>query len=285
MPVYISSNCITGVEVKTVFEDLTRAGLKNIELGARALPEGTPLLEVTGMGCNLLAHNYFINPSEPIILNLASSNNKLLRTSREYIFNALDFCYGAGIDLFTIHAGFRADPDLSLKFDTKKPIPEYKKSFDIFVNSVKDINDYARRKGIRVGIENNVLSEANLVNGKNELGLLCEAHEFDELWKRIPSDNLGMLLDLGHLKVTAHSLGFDRYEFIEKVKYKVFAMHIHDNNELVDEHKMLGKESWCLDIIKRPDFKGLPIILESLGLSINDAVQQVKLIENTLEIS
>lgn len=283
MPVYISSNCISGEEAAGVLDNLALAGIKNVELGARAVSKNTRTPEVTRYGFNLLAHNYFISPDEPIILNLSSPDKVILARSREYMIQAIDFCYGAGIKLFTIHAGFRADPDLSLKFNREGKFTPYKQSFETFVESVKAINDYAAGKNIRVGIENNVLSEANLVNGKNKLLLLCEAEEFEELWQRIPSDNLGMLLDLGHLKVTARSLKFDRYKFIERVKDKVFAFHIHDNDERIDDHKKLDGTSWCFNIITQTAFSGLPVILESLGLNIKEAVEQIRLIETALE--
>jgi sugar phosphate isomerase/epimerase len=284
MAVYISTFCLAGsLEENKVLPGLFQAGLKNIELGAMAIPENAAPQESLPHGINFIAHNYFLKPANPVILNLASPNPKILQRSREYVLKSIDFCHKAGIRFYTIHAGFRIDPDLNLNFDKEGSVPAYDKSFDIFVESVKKVNDYAERKGIRIGIENNVLSQANLVGGENKLLLLCEAEEFEELWNRIPSDNLGMLLDLGHLKVTARSLGFDRYKFIEKVKNKVFALHIHDNNETIDEHKMLGRESWCFDIIRQPEFADSPIVLESLKLTITEAVAQVRLIEVMLK--
>lgn len=283
MSIFVSTNCIAGDEQNGVIENLFRAGIKNIELGSRVISENTKPAEVTQFGLNLAAHNYFIKPDKPIILNLSSPNKEILNRSQEYMVKGIDFCHDAGIKLFTIHAGFRSDPDLNLNFNREAKVMPYKQSFDIFIDSVKAINDYAAGKNIRIGVENNVLSETNLINGKNKLLLLCEAEEFDELWQRIPSNNLGMLLDLGHLKVTARSLKFDRYKFIERVKNKVFALHVHDNNEHADDHKPLDRESWCLDILKRPYFSGLPIIIESLGLSIKEAAEQVKFIQGTLE--
>ena len=128
-----------------------------------------------------------------------------------------------------------------------------------------------------------MLSEYNLVDGQNPFLLLCEADEFERLWERIPSDNVGMLLDLGHLKVTSHWLNFDRYEFINKVKDKIFAIHIHENNGRVDEHRVLDETSWCFEVINRKCFSNLPIVLEITKLSISQTIQQVGLAEKILD--
>jgi len=92
------------------------------------------------------------------------------------------------------------------------------------------------------------------------------------------------LLDLGHLKVTSHWLSFDKYEFIDKVKDRVFAIHIHENNGLVDEHKALDESSWCLEVIGRHEFAGVLLILESMNLSIEKIVRSKDLVERHVKV-
>jgi uncharacterized protein (UPF0276 family) len=89
-------------------------------------------------------------------------------------------------------------------------------------------------------------------------------------------------LDLGHLKVTPHWLGFDRYGFIDRVKNRVFAIHVHENNGQADEHRELDETSWCFEVFSRKYFTNLPVVLESSGLIINQIVQQVGLLEKIL---
>ena len=107
-------------------------------------------------------------------------------------------------------------------------------------------------------------------------------HDFEKLWERIPSENVGVLLDLGHLKVTSHWLGFDKYQFVERLKDRVFAIHLHENNGQLDEHKELDKTSWCFEVIGRKCFSGIPIVVESFGPTVDQIVQQVRLIEKIL---
>ncbi|GAI40513.1 unnamed protein product, partial [marine sediment metagenome] len=168
-------------------------------------------------------------------------------------------------------------PDL--EFPTDKPVAPYRQAFDTFVESVKEADVYARSRGVRLAIENNVLAGYNMVNGENPFLLCCRADEFEELAILIPSSNVGILLDLGHLQVSAHWLGFDKYEFIEQVKNRVFAIHVHDNDGLKDEHRMLENASWCLEVIAREYFADLPVVLESQGLSMTQISKQVALLE------
>jgi hypothetical protein len=63
------------------------------------------------------------------------------------------------------------------------------------------------------------------------------------LWRRVGSRNVGMLLNLGRLKVISYWMGFERDEFVSRVE-KVFAVHIHENNGLEDQHLRLDEASW-----------------------------------------
>ena len=284
MPIYVSTSCLVNPgNVFDVLETYARAGLRNVELGSRhkyvagLLPDNFKQYDF-----NFLVHHYFPPPEKPIIVNLASQNPAILEQSRLHIKRAIDFCHNLDIKLFTFHAGFCLDPDIKLQFPKDQPF-SYEAAFTTFVESVNEISSYAEQRGTRLAIENNVLSEYNLVNGQNQFLLLCQAEEFERLWDRVPSANAGVLLDLGHLKVTSHWLQFDRYEFIDRVKDKVFAIHLHENDGQVDEHKELDETSWCLKVIQEKCFADLPIVLESSGLDIEQIIHQISLIEKALE--
>lgn len=283
MTVYVSTVCLAnGSNVIEVLEAYDKAGLRNVELGtSRQYIEGLSLSKFKQHNFSFIVHHYFPPPREPFIVNLASQDATILARSKEQIKKSLEFCQGLGIELLSFHAGFRADPDDNLRF-CQQHVASYEKAFATFVESLEEINGYAQERGVRIAIENNVLSDYNLVDGGNPFLLLCEAEEFERLWQRIPSANVGILLDLGHLRVTSHWLKFDRYQFIDRVKDKVFAIHVHENNGQVDEHRELDETSWCFEIISRKCFRGLPVVVESWGLNVDKVVQQVGLVERVL---
>jgi len=284
MPLFVSTSCLAnGSNVFDVLKTYARVGLRNIELGAsHKYVDSLSPTKFKQYDSRFIAHHYFPPPREPFVVNLASQDPMILNRSKAQIKRSIEFCHSLGIKLFTFHAGFRADPDDKLRFSQEQPVAPYEIVFNTFVNSIKEIDSYARKKGVRIAIENNVLSEYNVVNGQNRFLLFCEAEDFEKLWERIPSANVGILLDLGHLKPTSHWLDFDKYKFIEKVRDRVFAIHIHDNNGLVDEHKKLDATSWCFEVIGRKCFIKLPIVLESTRLPIDEIIQQVSLIEKIL---
>ena len=215
-------------------------------------------------------------------MNLASQNPVILDQSRLHVRRAIEFCHGLGANLFTFHAGFCLDPDDRFRFSGDRPF-DYEAAFATFIESVSQTNDYAERSGIRIAIENNVVSPSNLAHGQKQFLLLCKAEEFERLWDRIPSANVGVLLDLGHLKVTSHSLGFDPYECIDRIRDRVFAIHLHENNGHLDEHTRLDSTSWCWQVIRDNHFSNLPLVLESSGLTIEQIAHQVSLAERMLK--
>ncbi len=283
MTVYVSTSCLANrSNVIDVLDAYAKVGLRNIELGGpRKYIEGLSLSEFKQHDFSFIVHHYFPPPREPFIVNLASQDATILARSKKQVKKALDFCQDLGIQLFTVHAGFRADPDSNFRFH-QEHVASYKKAFTTFVESLEEINRYAQERGVRIAVENNVLSDYNVVDGGNPFLLLCEAEEFERLCERIPSTNVGILLDLGHLKVTSHWLNFERYHFINKVKDRVFAIHLHENNGQVDEHRELDETSWCFEIITRKCFRGLPVVVESWGLNVDQAVQQVSLVQRIL---
>lgn len=284
--VYVSTACLAGgSDVFQVLDAYAAAGLKNVELGATlSYRDGLEPGLFKRYGFNFIIHNYFPPPRERVVVNLASQDADVLRRSRQQCKASVDFCRALDVDFFSVHAGFRIEPDDNFNFDLSGPVAPYEPSFDTFVASVKEIDAYAQAKGVRIAIENHGMPERDLSRGRNLAYMMCEAWEFERLWSAVPSANVGMLLDLGHLQVAAGSLGFDKEDFIDRVKGKVFSLHVHENNGRVDEHKEVGEGSWCFDVLGRGFFPGAKVVTESRGLSVERIVEQVRILEKALGV-
>jgi len=263
MQIYVSTSCLSNrynlPQILDIYEGL---GIKNVEMGVCVNPN-LDISKIMGRyDFNYIIHHYFPPPKEPFIINLASQNKQILGKSMEQIMTSIDFCSDFDIRFFSFHAGFRTDPNMSLQFSFDN-IPQYESSFRTFKDSIAKISDYAKNVDVRLAIENNVLSEYNLVDGKNKILLLCEAWEFEKLFKDITSKNVGILLDIGHLKVTSNLLKFDANEFIHRLKNNIWAVHMHDNDGRMDEHNCPKKGCWSLDVAKN-HFKNtdVPMVLE-----------------------
>ena len=251
MKLYVSTSCLADkYDLSNILNIYDKLDIKNVELGVfkHCNFDATNLFKQYNF--NYIVHHYFPPAKEPFIINLASQNNKILQKSIEQIIKSIDFCNDCNIKIFSFHAGFRVDPDINLKFDLNN-ITKYQTSFNTFKESVLKIANYARGKNIKVAIENNVLSKYNLVDGRNKLLLMCEAWEFKKLFQEIKSENLGILLDLGHLKVTSNILKFNANDFIENFKNKIYLVHIHENVGEVDEHKCIKNGDGALKVVQK----------------------------------
>ncbi len=281
--VYASTACLAGRnDVLRVLDAYAKAGLKNVELGAtHTFNDNLNPQLFRQYGFNLITHNYFPPPRQQIVINLASQDATILEQSQQQVKQSIDFCYKTGIDFFSFHPGFRIEPDENIKFKANASATPYETAFTTFVESLKEIDAYARGKGVRVAVENHTMPEKYISHDENLPYLFCEAWEFETLWKAVPSDNIGILLDLGHLKVASRSLGFDKEEFIDRVKDKVISIHVHDNNGRADQHREVTKDSWCLNALRKGCFPHAKVVTESRELSIDRIIAQVQLLEKT----
>lgn len=259
---YSTSSLSKNFSLSEILQIYNKLGIKNVELGVCLDSTLNAQELIKKYDFNYIVHHLFPPPKIPFIVNLASENDAILKRSLVQMENSIDFCQKNNISLLSFHSGFRSDPDSRFKFNFNK-ISDYEISFNIFVDSLKEIVNYAEERTVNVAIENNVLAEHNLNNGRNDILLMCELWEYQKLFKNSNLRKLGLLLDLGHLKVTANSLNFDMDKFIYNLKDKVYALHIHENNGIKDEHLCVKKGDWALTMINKY-FKNekIPIINE-----------------------
>jgi sugar phosphate isomerase/epimerase len=233
-------------------------GIEQIELGYCPDDNVSPSEAVTSADWRAICHNYFL-PDEPYFINLASDDEQIREWSVSYTKRAIDFCANHGIELYTFHGGFRVDPNQELEFNGE-PTP-YKQAFDTFVDETAKIAEYADERGVTLGIENNVIEETHLRDGENRILMFCRAAEFEQLFEAV--DNIGLLLDAGHLRVAANTLTFDPAEF-GTLSDSVVALHVHENDGQTDEHLPVEPDGWCVEFYREHLGKpSVPVVVES----------------------
>ncbi|SFG17287.1 Sugar phosphate isomerase/epimerase [Halopelagius inordinatus] len=247
---FASTTCLNGhsyVETLDAYED---AGLERVELGY--CPDTLDMNEiVTSYDFEFAAHNYFRPLDDDFVLNLASRDESIRQRSVSYVCNGIDFCDKHGIDLYTFHAGFRADPNLSLEFPCEVAL--YDRCFDLFVRSLREVAEYARDTDVELAVENNVVTEENVIEDE-PLVLLCEPGECKRLFDSIDPEEIGILLDTGHLNVSAATRGYDPATFVEESAPYLKAFHLHTNNGESDQHRPITPDDSTLDIYQQfPD--------------------------------
>ena len=195
-----------------------------------------------------LPHNYFPAPKEPFVLNVASIKPEVADKSVEHCLGGLRLAAEAGAPFFSAHAGFCLDPEPrelghKLKFQQTAERSVY---WAKFVANVKILAAEAEKLGVKFLVENNVVAPMN-VQPDGTIPLLCvAADEILRLKQEVPSRGLGILLDTGHLKVSAQTMGYDADACVKEIAHLVDGLHHSDNDGKDDSNHPLTENYWFL---------------------------------------
>jgi len=230
----------------------------------------------------ILIHNYFPPPEgEPFVLNLASSNAWVRDRSLDLCRESMMACIRVSAPFYSVHAGLSVDPAPK---DLGQSLAEYiprslEEARGIFRENVEELATYANELGLDLLLENNVLAAFNAPDNINRLTLFCGLEDFRLFDQFFPQNNVGVLLDMGHLKVSSQTLGFDPEEAAYTVMDRTLAIHLHDNDGLTDGHQCFGRKAWFMNLIPkfRPDTK---LIIETRPLSGCELYQLIDLLHD-----
>jgi sugar phosphate isomerase/epimerase len=265
--VYASTGCVAGGFWETL-DAYRAAGLRDVELGTTTEPLGDGLVErLAADGLRFVVHNYFPPPAERFVLNLASPDRDVRERSLRLVERALATAAALGSPLYSVHAGFVSDP---IGFDGRsfvfEPGGDVEAAKERFARSLEWALARARDAGVELIVENNVCTPAT----RGAL-LLQTPDEFEEL------PGFGILLDTGHLNVSATTLGFDREEFARRLGPRIRAFHLHDNDGSADRHEPVSADSWALDAVRAASAE--TVVVEALFANVEelrDHVEQVR---------
>lgn len=244
-------------------QDLSDAGLE-FTAGLAPRPDWPECFAEWSKTTHLLIHNYFPPPPEPFVLNLASPGEESLSLCRE----ALRLSAAAGAPFYSVHAGFAMTlrpeqlGDHFAQAGKSRPVDREaaEKAFD---RNVRTLAREAADFGLRILLENNVVSEAHLRAGLNHALLMSTPDEIIghlARWNDLP---VGMLLDTGHAHVTARTLGFPPEDFLA-LGDRVEGLHLSDNDGRTDSNQPFGRSAWFAPHLEK--FAGLPAVIEVYGL-------------------
>ena len=223
-------------------------------------------------GCARLPHNYFPAPETPFLLNLASLNDELWLLSVDHCRSGLQLAAGSGAPFFSAHAGYCGEPDpedLGKRMTAMHP-ERRSEYWGRFLEAVTDLAAEAARRDVKFLIENHVVIEENVVGGEHPF--LCATADEVMALRHEVGPSVGLLLDTGHLKVTARSLGFERDTFVRQVADVVDCVHHSDNDSVRDTNEALSPDYWFLPHM--PHFRPVLHVLETRPMSLEDVSSQ-----------
>lgn len=245
MQLFISTGLNKRFTTSELINKFKKINIKNIELSSglyeRDIFQKLKKIKET----NFLLHNYFPVPKHPFTINLASKNNIIVNRSLKHLKRSILYSSKLNIKYFSFHAGYLVDPKIEElgKVITKQVVNERKDILKLFIKRLNLLSKYAKNKGVMILLENNVVTKKNL-NRFNKNPFLMTT--FNETKKIMLStdDNIKLLIDVGHLKVTAKTLKFDPTNYIKKLNKWTEAYHLSDNNGIKDQNNNLTSKSW-----------------------------------------
>ena len=199
----------------------------------------------------LQVHNYFPPPAQPFVFNLASSDPALTERSVEHVRKSMRLAVALGRPVYSFHAGFLINPRVA---ELGQPLGRHvlcdrASALEQFGEKVLLLAEEARREGVTLLVENNVLNAVNMATFGEDPLLLTHPNEIVTFMRQMPS-NVGVLLDVAHLKVSARSLGFDLVAAHAQVKPWIQGYHLSDNDGTADTNDIVTADSWFWEVIE-----------------------------------
>jgi sugar phosphate isomerase/epimerase len=230
--------------------------------------------------CRCLVHNYFPPPEVPFVLNLAAKDREILRRTREHCQHAITLCAELGAPFFSVHSGFAFEAAPSQLGGDLRDAPRYPlaEAREIFIDSLRLLCELASRHHVGLAIENNVVTRTNLIDGKNLLLLGATADDLLEICAAVHSDALGLLIDVGHLRVTAAALLFDEKLFLRQLESRIVAFHLNDNDGLSDSNQIFDENAWFIPELRR--YRNRTMVIESYALSVTQLKEVITLVRS-----
>ena len=260
--IYVSTGGYKNWPFEQAVEELSKVGIRAFELSGGKFSNDVPQkLKALPKNYNIALHNYFPPPETPFVLNLASFRDDIVEASMDHIAQAVDLSHSIGAKFYSFHAGYLIDPPVSeLGANiTKRFINDRRKALKCFIDRANKLATYAESKNVKLLVENNVLSGANYESFGENPFLMVDQDETYEIMNK-SHRNLGLLVDVAHLKVSANTLKFSAIDYLNGFYNSISAYHFSDNLGLEDSNNAIRDECWFWPYInKRLDYYSLEV--------------------------
>lgn len=195
--------------------------------------------------------NYPLNLADP------KEHDRVLKVVKKMF----DISERIGAEVIGIHGGYAARVKWvegkfgfrDLKVEEPIALRTAKRNMDVVI---EDLAGLAEERNIKLAIE--ISPPASC------MPLTTNTETFEQIFSNFNS-HLGLLLDIGHLHLSARKEHYDPYEFVRKFKNKIFEIHLHDVKDSQD-HIAVGTGEIDFEkyfkIIGRPILEKIPMVFE-----------------------
>lgn len=281
--IFASTACLKGInggfekDLFRVLELYKNSNIKNIELGSVHSAMDPDFLSKFLIKCkkeddvNFTIHGFFPPLKEPIMINLGSQNKNILEKSMFIVTNAVDLCRKIDAKLYSFHGALLGEVNAHGIYITKKYCKE--KVLETFEENLIKACDLAGSYGIKIAVEN--------LGGECGDDFFTKKEYFQTLFEKLKIKNLGILIDVGHLKIASRKFGFDMADFIKTMQPKAFEVHCHENDGSCDQHKNVIAET--LKDFDKNIIKKIAAVLEANELNMNEIIAGMGILEQNFK--
>ena len=279
-PVFLSTTCLGGgTSASEVLQKLADGGFTRLEMGSSHRYERdlvpTIAREAKERGLTLLTHNYFPPCKDPFMLNPAAGDETFLERSRAFMLEAIDVAAILGSPVYGFHPGFRLERSLGFGhvLESASHLTDSDDTYERAVRSAGLFVDRGREAGVKVLVEN--------LENKNEAYILRTPDELKRFVRDV-GGGLGILLDIGHLRIAARKHSFDPGSFVDIFAPLVGEIHVNSNDGVMDTHEPLGpSDVGELELVRRVE-GDVPIVLEVTSTVLEVLRENLRLVERTV---
>ena len=253
----------------------------NIELSGGLYDENMlyNLMQFKNITC-FQPHNYFPPPKTPFVFNLASLDENISKQSINHAIKTIQLSKDLNCAKYSFHAGFLLDPEVNElgKRISNRFINDRSEGIKRFLNNIYTISKKAEELNISLLIENNVLSAENYKEFSADPLLMTTPEESVYILENTP-DNVNMLLDVAHLKVSSNTLGYAAVDMFQACDPWIKAYHFSDNDGLSDSNNTFDDNAWFWPFIKNDlDYYSI----EVYNINIKEIKKLISLVKTKL---
>jgi len=280
--IYLSTGGFSEKTFSEVSKELDHNIIKGLELSSGKYTSNlVSELRQVKENYRIVFHNYFPVPDSPFVFNLASLNSEILKRSLHHAKYAIKLSSRFGSPYYSFHAGYLIDPQVDELGNQigKRKLNDKHTALERFIDSVNELANFGKEHGVKLMIENNVLSLNNLQAFNQSPLLMVDERDTEEIFNRV-SENVGLLVDLAHLKVSANSLKFSKTSYLSRFNSIIKGYHLSDNDGTEDSNNPIDESAWFWELMRKDlDYYSIEVYLSN----IVKLHQQYELLSNMLE--
>ncbi len=289
MAIWLSSGAFESSGIDTVLQDARQRSVDHVELSSGTAYSRDLLGQIRDAAgpIRFLVHNYFPPPEEPFVLNIAARDDTGRRQTSALCHTAIALAAELGAPFYSVHAGFAAAlkpellgrPAAQAAALTAADI-DRDAAYAAMVETTRQLADFAAGHGVALLIENNVISPLYLEKMPLNPLLLTRPEDIEPFFTDVGRDNVGLLLDVGHAKVSSTAEGFRPEAFVEAAAPYLGGWHLSDNDGREDSNRSFDGDAWFMPLLGQvPEAE---VVIEVYRMDAETMARQYAVVERAL---